>query len=159
MAGPTQDQGAWASSLSHIWGGETGAFPHHTCGCSHIPLSIPGKNKTAELHRSQLSPEEATWGWEGRIRWESGREREGGQGLQNSWLGDRKGCLSPLGEDLAGRKGMLAVTGRTCAFWEGSCLCVKGRKRTHCSSFNPGPFAPQPFQKGKSYIRGLAHRT
>lgn len=45
VAGPTQDQGAWASPLSQIWGGETGASPHHTCGCSHIPLTIPGKIK------------------------------------------------------------------------------------------------------------------
>lgn len=38
-----------------------GASPHHTCGCSHILLEYPRKNKTAELHLSQLlSPEEVT---------------------------------------------------------------------------------------------------
>jgi hypothetical protein len=54
VAGPTQDQGAWASPLSQRLGGEMGASPHHTCGCSHIPPEYPRKNKTAELHSSQL---------------------------------------------------------------------------------------------------------
>ena len=33
------------SPFPSCWGGEMGASPHHTCGCSHIPLSIPGKIK------------------------------------------------------------------------------------------------------------------
>lgn len=61
VAGPTQDQGAWASPLSQLLGRGDGASPHHTCGCSHKPLEYPRKNKTAELHSSPLlSPEGAT---------------------------------------------------------------------------------------------------
>lgn len=104
VAGPTQDQGAWASPLSLIWGGETGAFPHHTCGCSHIPLTIPGKNKTAELHRSQLSPEETTsvGAW---VRWGGvEKRRRRSQELEHSFWGDRRSYLSPFWEGLVGRR-------------------------------------------------------
>ena len=32
-----------------------GASPHHTCGCSHIPLSIPGKIKRQNCTRASCS--------------------------------------------------------------------------------------------------------
>lgn len=54
VAGPTQDQGAWASPVPRCWGGD-GASPHHTCGCSHIPLSIPGKIKRQNCTRAGCS--------------------------------------------------------------------------------------------------------
>ncbi|XP_032244195.1 small integral membrane protein 12 isoform X2 [Phoca vitulina] len=55
VAGPTQDQGAWASPLSQLLGRGDGASPHHTCGCSHIPLSIPGKIKRQNCTRAGCS--------------------------------------------------------------------------------------------------------
>lgn len=32
-----------------------GASPHHTCGCSHIPLSIPGKIKRQNCTQASCS--------------------------------------------------------------------------------------------------------
>lgn len=55
VAGPTQDQGAWASPLSQLLGRGDGASLHHTCGCSHIPLSIPGKIKRQNCTRAGCS--------------------------------------------------------------------------------------------------------
>ena len=61
VAGPTQDQGAWASPLSQLLGRGDGGFPSPHLWLFPHPLEYPRKNKTAELHSSQLlSPEEAT---------------------------------------------------------------------------------------------------
>lgn len=61
MAGPTQDQGAWASPLSQLLGRGDGGFPSPHLWLFPHPLEYPRKNKTAELHSSRLlSPEEAT---------------------------------------------------------------------------------------------------
>lgn len=61
VAGPTQDQGAWASPLSQRLGRGDGGFPSPHLWLFPHPLEYPRKNKTAELHSSQLlSPEEAT---------------------------------------------------------------------------------------------------
>lgn len=86
VAGPTQDQGAWASPLSLIWGGETGAFPHHTCGCSHIPLTIPGKIKPQNCTGAS-SPEEtnSVGAW---VRWGVEKRRRRSQELERSFLGE-----------------------------------------------------------------------
>lgn len=53
-----------------FWGGEMGASPHHTCGCSHIPLSIPGKIKRQNCTRAGCSlqkkpPLPCAWGTRG----------------------------------------------------------------------------------------------
>lgn len=128
VAGPTQDQGTWASPLSRIWGGETGAFLHHTCGCSHIPLTIPGKIKPQNCTgASSLPKRPPLWGaW---VRWGVG-ERRRDQELEYSWRGDRRGCLSPFWEGSLG-EGILAVTMKIYAFLEGPCLCEKGTEGTH----------------------------
>ena len=61
VAGPTQDQGAWASPLSQLLGRGDGGFPSPHLWLFPHPLEYPRKNKTAELHSSKLLyPEEAT---------------------------------------------------------------------------------------------------
>lgn len=61
MAGPTQDQGAWASPLSQMLGRGDGGFPSPHLWLFPHTLEYPRKNKTAELlSRQLLSTEEAT---------------------------------------------------------------------------------------------------
>lgn len=100
VAGPTQDQGAWASPLSQLLGRGDGASPHHTCGCSHIPLSIPGKIKRQNCTRAGCSlqkepPLPRAWepgvcvcGGEGAGEWGLGGGVEGGEARSHSPFGE-----------------------------------------------------------------------
>lgn len=87
VAGPIQDQGAWASPLSHIWGGETGAFPHHTCGCSHIPLSIPGKIKPQNCTGANSLQKRPPGGAGVSNKMGVWERKTKGQELEHSWFG------------------------------------------------------------------------
>lgn len=80
VAGPTQDQGAWASPLSQLLGRGDGASPHHTCGCSHIPLSIPGKIKRQNCIRAGCS-----------LQKEPPLPRVWKPGVCVGWVGERRG--------------------------------------------------------------------
>lgn len=78
------------SSFPHLGRGDRG-FPSPHLWLFPHPFDYPRKNKTAELHRSQLSPEETTsvGAW---VRWGGwGRGREGARNLSVLFVGDLSG--------------------------------------------------------------------